>query len=118
MRGIQWNGPLVVVLSLAGLGFQVKLRRNLSSRFRTLRRLSGPRNNSAPAGHQRSPAARQRQPPTQAYANTAPHPEPDAVKPSSDAPNRPKVSPDDNPFPEPGTSGNPSTAGCRSSVGV
>ena len=111
MRGIQWNGPLVVVLSLAGLGFhgqaQAQSQQPLPdapSAKRTPRQLPPqPAINEAPLPASEQPPNSSDTPPP------PPHPEPDAVKPSSDAANRPKVSPDDNPFPEPGTSGNPST---------
>jgi VWFA-related protein len=107
MRGIGCFGPLAIVLGLAGIGLQAQTQQPLPdapSAKRTPQQLPAqPPINEAPL-----PASEL--PPTSNDNPTPPaHPDEKAVKPSSDAPDRPKVSPDDNPFPEPGTPANPST---------
>jgi VWFA-related protein len=106
MRGIAYFGPLVLALGLAGIGLQAQTQQPLPdapSAKRTPQQLPAqPPINEAPL-----PASEL--PPTSSDNPTPPaHPDEKAVKPSSDAKDRPQVSPDDNPFPEPGTAGNPS----------
>jgi VWFA-related protein len=107
MGGIGYFGPLAIVLGLAGIGLQGQTQQPLPdapSAKRTPQQLPAqPPINEAPL-----PASEL--PPTSSDNPTPPaHPDEKAVKPSSDAPDRPKVSPDDNPFPEPGSPANPST---------
>jgi len=105
MRGIGYFGPLALVLGLAGIGLQAQTQQPLPdapSAKRTPQQLPAqPPINEAPLPASEEPPASSDTPP--------PHPDEKAVKPSSDAPDRPKVSPNDNPFPEPGTPANPST---------
>jgi len=102
---IRYFGPLVLVLGLAGIGLQAQTQQPLPdapSAKRTPQQLPAqPPINEAPLPASELPPASSDTPP--------PHPDEKAVKPSSDAPDRPKVSPNDNPFPEPGTPANPST---------
>jgi VWFA-related protein len=105
MPGIRYFG-LALALSLAGLSLQAQAQSqqplpDAPSAKRTPPQLPAqPPINEAPLPPSELPPS-----------SSAPpaHPDEKAVKPSSDAPNRPKVSSDDNPFPEPGTPGNPST---------
>src|SRR5882762_11707348 len=105
MGGIRYFGPLALALGLAGVGLQAQTQQPLPdapSAKRTPQPLPAqPPINEAPLPASELPPAPSDAPP--------PHPDEKAVKPSSDAPDRPKVSPGDNPFPEPGTLGNPST---------
>lgn len=93
------------MLGLAGLGLQAQSQQPLPdapSAKRTPQQLPAqPPINEAPL-----PASEL--PPASDTPTPPPHPDEKAVKPSSDAPDRPKVSADDNPFPEPGSAGNPS----------
>jgi len=109
MRGIAYFGP-VVVLAMAGLGLQAQSQQPLPdapSAKRTPQQLPvQPPINTAPL-----PPSEDTPGSSSSSDNPTPppHPVPNAVKPSSDSADRPKVTPDDNPFPEPGTAGNPST---------
>lgn len=108
MRGIRYLGPAALVLGLAGLGLRAQTQPqqplpDAPSAKRTPQQLPAqPPINEAPL-----PASEL--PPSSSEPTPPPHPDPGAVKPSSDSPDRPKVSPDDNPFPEPGTPGNPAS---------
>jgi VWFA-related protein len=105
MRGFRRIGPSVLVLGLAGLGFpgqaQAQTQQPLPdapSAKRTPQQLPAqPPINTAPLPpSEQTPASGDNPTPPA-------HPDEKAVKPSSDAPDRPKVSPDDNPFPGPAT---------------
>jgi len=109
MRGIRYFGLLVVIVGLAGIGVQMQSQQPLPdapSAKRTPQQLPAqPPINEAPLPASELPPSSSDNPSPPA------HPDEKAVKPSSDAPDRPNVSPRDNPFPEPGTPGNPSTPG-------
>jgi VWFA-related protein len=105
-----------VVLGLAGLGVQAQTQQPLPdapSAKRTPQQLPAqPPINTAPLPPVEEVPGSSSSDSSSASDNPTPpaHPDEKAVKPSSDAPDRPKVTPTDNPFPEPGTPGNPSTA--------
>src|SRR5882757_5933528 len=115
MRGIRYFGAVIVVLGLAGLGVQAQTQQPLPdapSAKRTPQQLPAqPPINTAPLPPVEEVPGSSSSDSSSSSDNPTPpeHPDEKAVKPSSDAPDRPKVTPGDNPFPEPGTLGNPST---------